>query len=83
MTTQLLLQITNRQPFAKGKAFGDTGSYECITGTVSFSIKPEDQDNTSIVDLNLVQTNPKGFVKFSTHLIAINQFRLDMLATVS
>ena len=77
MDTQIRLQIVNREPFANGEMFGDVGSYECISGTVLFSVNPENPTNASIVDLNLAPTNPEGLVEFSTDFYMLKPLFLD------
>ena len=77
MDTQIRLQIVNREPFANGALFGDVGSYECISGTVLFSVNPENPTNASIVDLNLAPTNSEGLVEFSTDFYMLKPLFLD------
>ena len=77
MDTQIRLQIVNREPFANGEMFGDVGSYECISGTVLFSVNPQNPTNASIVDLNLAPTNPEGLVEFSTDFYILKPLFLN------
>ncbi len=45
------LEVHQREPFAGGKAFGDAGFYEKITGIVRFAVDPAHARNRVIVDL--------------------------------
>lgn len=58
-------QITKREPYQNGKAFGDRGAYERWTGKVHFAIDPAHEHNAQIVDLKLAPRNDKGLVEFS------------------
>jgi hypothetical protein len=60
------LKIHHREPFAGGKAFGDTGPYEKIAGVARFALDPEDSRNRDIVDLWLAPRNAQGKVEFAT-----------------
>ena len=57
--------INKRGPYAGGTAFGDTGAYEQLDGTVHFAIDPIDPANSLITDLELAPKNPAGLVEFS------------------
>jgi hypothetical protein len=59
------LDIHKREPFAGGKAFGDVGPYEQITGIARFAIDPKDPHNRIIVDLALAPKNKDGKVEFA------------------
>jgi Alpha/beta hydrolase domain len=58
------LEILHREPFAGGKAFGDTGPYERITAVAQFAIDPAHLRNRGIVDLDLAPRNAEGKVEF-------------------
>ena len=49
------LEIKTRSPFAQGTAFGDSGPYEQLDGTVHFAVDPDHPRNAGITDL---QTRP-------------------------
>ncbi len=66
------VEITSRADVLGGKAFGDAGSYERITGHVFFSVPVANRHNQRIVDLgNAVNLN-QGEVEFSADFIAIH-----------
>jgi Alpha/beta hydrolase domain len=62
------IEITDRQPYEAGKAFGETGSYERIRGKVYYAIDPLAEANQAIVDGELAPRNHEGRVEFSTDL---------------
>ena len=57
-------EITRREPFINGEAFGDVGAYEVIAGRVHYALDPALRQNTSVVDLALAQRNDAGQVEF-------------------
>src|SRR5436309_156034 len=59
------LEIVQREPYAKGKSFGDTGPYEKIRGVARFAIDPKNPRNRAIVDLELAPRNKDGKVEFA------------------
>src|SRR5438128_2690372 len=60
------LEVHRREPFASGKAFGDTGAYEKLAGIARFALDPEDPHNRPIVDLDLAPRNQQGKVEFAS-----------------
>jgi len=60
------LDIRDRQPFAAGQSFGDTGPYEQITGIARFAVDPSHPRNKAIVDLALAPRNADGKVEFES-----------------
>ena len=58
------LEIRNREPYAAGQEFGETGAYERIEGQATFAVDPENAANRSIVDLNLAPRDADGRVRF-------------------
>lgn len=59
------LEILNRQPFADGRAYGQSGAYEIVEGRLHYSIDPADPANRRIVDLALAPRDGEGRVTFS------------------
>jgi hypothetical protein len=57
--------VEQRAPFAEGASFGETGTYERLTGTAFFEVDPNDPLDAVIVDLNLAPRNARGRVEFS------------------
>jgi hypothetical protein len=43
--------ITAKTPVADGQAFGTTGAYEKLVGTIEFALDPSLPQNRAIVDL--------------------------------
>jgi hypothetical protein len=64
-------EITERVPFAGGKAFGRVGAYERIIGRVFFSIDPQAPQNASIVDLEQAPRTSEGRVEFNAELFVL------------
>jgi hypothetical protein len=44
------LEIREREVFAGGMAFGETGPYERIAGRLRYAIDPDDPQNQHIID---------------------------------
>src|SRR5260370_7459317 len=65
------LEITKREPFAAGQAFGEVGPYEQITGIGRFAIDPKDVRNRIIVDLDLAPKNKDGKVEFAADVVIL------------
>lgn len=60
------LTFYRHEPFADGKAFGNTGPYEKLVGVARFTLDPADAHNQPIVDLALAPRNAEGKVEFET-----------------
>lgn len=71
METGVRLRFDTREPFAEGVAFGDTGPYERIAGSVEFALDPDDESNSSVVDLANAPRGADGKVSFSTDLYVL------------
>ena len=59
------IDIKERGPYAQGMAFGETGAYEQLDGTVHFAVDPAIAANALITDLELAPRNPAGLIEFS------------------
>ena len=59
------LEITSRQPFAKGESFGEVGPYEQLDGIAYFAVDPEHPANATVTDLKLAPRNAAGLVEFA------------------
>jgi len=57
------LEISEREEIAGGEAFGESGPYERIAGTVHFEIDPANPANAGITDLALAPANERGRVE--------------------
>ena len=59
-------EVTLRRPLAGGTAFGATGPYEELRGTLSFEIDPAHAANTRITDVALAPRTHAGRVEFAS-----------------
>lgn len=64
-------EIVQRQPFANGAKFGETGAYERIIGRVYYALDPSRAQNASIVDLGLAPRNSQGQVEYWADLFIL------------
>ena len=65
------VEIASRADVLNGKAFGDVGAYERITGRVYFSLPVANPHNRGIVDLDKAVNLRNGEVEFSADFIAV------------
>jgi len=65
------VEITSRKDVLGGKAFGDAGAYERITGQVYFSLPVANPHNLRIVDLKNAVNLKNGEVEFSANFMAL------------
>src|SRR5579864_6168193 len=65
------VEIATRADVLNGKSFGDTGSYERITGRIFFSLPVANPHNHRIVDLKNAVNLKNGEVEFSADFVAI------------
>ena len=63
--------IAKRSEVANGQAFGSTGRYEKLTGTIEFALDPNDRHNAKIVDLSHAPRGADGLVRFSADLYVL------------
>jgi hypothetical protein len=56
-------EITARESFADGKAFGSVGPYERIVGRVYYELDPALPQNHNVIDLKLAPKNARGKVE--------------------
>jgi hypothetical protein len=59
------LDITVREPLLGGKAFGPTGPYEVLKGTVTFAVEPTYPGNRCITDLERAPRTKAGRVEWT------------------
>ncbi len=71
MTNKIRLDIRRRRPFAEGKNFGDTGTYERLDGQAHFAIDPGSPGPAHVVDLDKAPLNGEGLVEFSADISLI------------
>lgn len=60
-----MLDIQSRAPVLNGHAFGATGAYEKIAGTIRFAVYPKHPLHQRITDIDLAPRNAQGLVEFS------------------
>jgi alpha/beta hydrolase family protein len=65
------VEIASRNDVLNGKAFGDAGAYERITGRVYFSLRADNPHNLRIVDLDKAVNLKDGEVEFSSDFVAV------------
>ena len=65
------VEITTRADVLGGRAFGDAGAYERITGKVYFSLPVTNPHNQRIVDLANAINLKNGEVEFSADFVAV------------
>jgi hypothetical protein len=63
--------IQSRAPVAGGQAFGATGTYEKLRGTIEFALDPRDPHNAGIVDLERAPRASDGRVHFTADLYVL------------
>lgn len=63
--------ITARTPVADGQAFGTTGPYEKLVGTIEFALDPAERHNTAIADLAHAARGADGRVHFTSDLFVL------------
>ncbi|MGE5269818.1 MAG: hypothetical protein ACM3JG_09135, partial [Thiohalocapsa sp.] len=59
------LEITSRQPVARGRSFGATGRYVQLDGTAHFAVDPHHPLNRVITDIDLAPRGRDGKVEFA------------------
>ncbi|MGH9935142.1 MAG: hypothetical protein ACREAM_02795, partial [Blastocatellia bacterium] len=64
-------QITSREVIAGGAAFGSTGAYEKLRGTVVFEVDPADSHNAVVFDIDKAPRNSRGRVEFSADMFIL------------
>jgi hypothetical protein len=67
----LRVEITSRTEVLGGKAFGDVGAYERITGRVYFSVDVGNAHNRGVVDLGNAVNLKNGAVEFSAEFMVV------------
>jgi hypothetical protein len=65
------VEVQSKADLLGGKAFGDAGAYEKLTGRIYFEIDPSNPANTIITDLGNAPRNARGRVEFSSDFFLI------------
>ena len=61
------LEIKKEELYLDGQTFGSVGSYKQLDGVAFFSVDPNEDINSKIVDIDLAPVGPDGLVRFSSH----------------
>ena len=59
------IEVKSRTPVLASQAFGATGPYERLSGTIDFAIDPRNSANLIIADIDKAPRNAAGRVEFS------------------
>lgn len=65
------VSIASRAVVAGGQAFGTSGPYEKLSGTIEFALDSADPHNKKIVDLEHAPRSADGYVHFSADLYVL------------
>ena len=65
------VDIRSRADALGGRAFGDAGAYEILSGTIHFTADPASPHNQVIVDLDKAPRNQQGLVEFSSDIVVL------------
>lgn len=71
MDNRIILDITDKRPFANSEKFGEVGAYERLAGRVHYAVDPRAESQKGIVDLDKASRNPQGFVEFVGDIIIL------------
>jgi Alpha/beta hydrolase domain len=71
------VEVSSREPFAGGIAFGTVGAYEKVRGRLVFAVDPENAANARIVDLRLAPRDLRGRVGFSADFVLLKPVDLS------
>jgi hypothetical protein len=65
------VEVTNRQPWAGGQAFGNVGAYEMLRGMVHYAINPRSPSASNVTDIRHAPINAQGLVEYSGPFVLI------------
>ncbi|MBB4004426.1 MAG: alpha/beta hydrolase domain-containing protein [Aurantimonas endophytica] len=65
MTNRIDIDIAERQDFAGGQEFGETGAYERLRGRVRFRVDPFAEPQRGVTDIELAPVDDGGLVSFT------------------
>jgi len=63
--------VANRVTVASGQAFGTTGPYEKLTGTIEFTLDPKEPHNARVTDLDRAPRDAAGRVHFTSDMMVL------------
>jgi len=59
------VEVTSRQPWVAGQAFGGAGAYEVLRGTVRYAIDPRSASARDVTDIRHAPLNARGLVEYA------------------
>ncbi|MCY7312169.1 MAG: hypothetical protein LH491_00710, partial [Pseudoxanthomonas sp.] len=65
------VEVTSRQPWVAGQAFGGAGAYEVLRGTVRYAIDPRSASAKNVTDIRHAPVNALGLVEYSGPFVVI------------
>lgn len=65
------VEVTDRQPWANGQAFGEVGAYEVLRGTVHYAINPRSAAAQNVTDIRHAPVNTRGLVEYSGPFVIV------------
>jgi hypothetical protein len=65
------VDVAKRERVLGGRAFGERGAYELITGVIRFGFDPSHEANRAAVDLELAPKNAQGLVEADADFLAL------------
>ncbi|MEJ0019442.1 MAG: alpha/beta hydrolase domain-containing protein [Acetobacteraceae bacterium] len=77
MTNRIELRIDDRVPFADDHAFGDTGSYERLSGRAHFAVDPHAAAQRDVVDLDKAPVDGNGLVHFAADFMILKPREME------
>ena len=63
--------VASRVTVAGGQAFGTTGPYEKLTGSIEFALDPKDPHNARITDIGRAAQDADGRVRFTSDMMVL------------
>jgi len=65
------IEVSSREPFAGGQAFGAVGAYEKVRGRLHYAVDPASPPNARIVDLGRAPRDASGRVAFAGDFVLL------------
>ena len=65
------VKVTSRVTVASGQAFGKTGPYEKLTGTIEFAVDPKEPHNARITDIDRATPAADKHIHFTSDLMVL------------
>ena len=67
------VNVVSRVTVANGQAFGNTGPYERLTGTIEFAVDPKEPHNARIADIDRAKPGQDQRVHFTSDLMVLSR----------